>query len=145
MTEPVAPAKFVHPDDIAARFEGTIPDGQLQTNPPGRVQLLIGDVEATLIGLVPSLDVATITDIGEARVRRVEALVCSKVLELYRNPGGSSSESKTVDDVTTARSYWRDSDRGRISFTADELNGVRLRTRRSRFGTIPVAPWRPTC
>lgn len=141
---PVSPAKFVHPNDVAARFEGTIPSEQLATYPPARVQLLIGDVEAMLIGLVPSLAVS-VDQIDPDRVRRVEALVCSKVLELYRNPGGASSETKTIDDVTATRSYWRDSDRGRIAFTPDELDSVRLRTRRQRFGTIFIDPGRLTC
>lgn len=141
---PVPPAKFVHPNDVATRFEGTIPDEQLTTDPAGRVQLLIGDVEAILIGLVPSL-AASVDQIASDRVRRVQGLVCSKVLELYRNPGGASSESKTIDDVTATRSYWRDSDRGRIAFTPDELDGVRMRTRRQRFGTIFVDPGRLTC
>ncbi|WP_458317113.1 hypothetical protein [Mycolicibacterium brisbanense] len=144
MTDPVAPAKFVHPDDIAARFEGTIPAPQLVTNPPGRVQLLIEDVESTLIGFVPSL-AAPADQVDPDRLRRVKALVCAKVLQLYRNPDGANQVSQTMEQDTVSRSYYRDTMRGLVSFTPEELDGVRLRTKRSKFGTVPVAPWRPTC
>lgn len=144
MTEyPVLPAKFVHPEDIAARIELPIPAEQLVT-PDGRVQLLIEDVESTLIGLVPSLAVPA-DQVDLDRLRRVKALVCSKVMELYRNPDGASQTAQAMESMSVSRSYYRDVTRGSISFTEAELRTVQLRTKRSKFGTVPVAPWRVGC
>lgn len=139
MTHPVAPAKFVHPDDVAARFEGAIPGDKLP-----RVQLLIEDVESTLIGLVPSLAVPA-DQVDPDRLLRVKALVCAKVLELYRNPDGASQTSQAMESMSVTRSYYRDISRGSISFTEAELRTVQLRTKRSKFGTVPIGPWRVGC
>lgn len=139
MTHPVAPAKFVHPDDVAARFEGDIPSEKLP-----RVQLLIEDVESTLIGLVPSLAVPA-DQVDPDRLLRVKALVCAKVLELYRNPDGASQTSQAMESMSVSRSYYRDISRGSISFTEAELRAVQLRTKRSKFGTVPIGPWRVGC
>lgn len=139
MTHPVSPAKFVHPDDVAARFEGAIPGDKLP-----RVQLLIEDVESTLIGLVPSLAVPA-DQVDPDRLLRVKALVCAKVLELYRNPDGASQTSQAMESMSVTRSYYRDISRGSISFTEAELRAVQLRTKRSKFGTVPIGPWRVGC
>lgn len=139
MTNPVAPAKFVHPDDVAARYEGVIP-----AEKQARVQVLIEDVESTLIGLVPSLAVSA-NQVDPDRLLRVKALVCTKVLELYRNPDGASQTSQAMESMTVSRSYYRDTTRGAIFFTEAELRTVQLRTKRSKFGTVPIGPWRVGC
>ncbi len=151
MTTPTPPeGKFVSSDDAVARFEGTFP--------PGRVPWLkfrIFDVENALMGDVPSLR-KPLPDIIEAsaaagdpdRVERVKQLVVDKVLGLYRNPDGATQVSQTMEQDTTSRSYgfYQDPTRGRIAFTAQELDRVKLhRKRRRRITTMPVAPWGIGC
>lgn len=151
MTDPVepTPGKFASRDDVIGRFEGTITSNRLAW-----VDLRIGDVENELMGRVPSLRKAidAIQADSDAagdpdRLKRVKSVVCSKVLDLYRNPDGASQKSTTTPDITTSRGWYSsDSTRGRVQFTDDELDSVRLRTkpRRRRFGTIGVAPFMPT-
>lgn len=135
--------KFADPDDVSARYEGTIPDDRREW-----VELRIADVESELMGQVPSLrkpldqiaaDSSAAGDPG--RLDRVRALVCRKVLDLYRNPDGAAQKSQTMGDVSMTWS--RGGTGGPVAtFTADELDGVRLKATRSRFGVATVAPWR---
>lgn len=129
-------------EDVAARFEGTIP--------PGRetwVQTRIDDVEGILLGLVPSLAVPEDqieSLIPQDRQQRVTTLVCEKVLSLYRNPDGATQWSKTVDVVTESRTFGHARPDPGVVFTSDELQSVRPSRTRGRFSTMTVAPWRLT-
>lgn len=146
MTAPTQ-GKFASAEDVTSRFEGTIPSDRLPW-----VNVRIGDAERELMGKVPSLRksieeiVADSVEAGdEDRVNRVRTLVAEKVLDLYRNPERASQRSTTTPDITTSRAWYAsDPTRGRVQFTSEELDGVRLRRRKKRFGTIGVAPWQPT-
>lgn len=149
MTAPQPPeGKFVDSDEVVARFEGTFPDNRVTW-----LKWRIGDVENQLMGLVPSLrktldeinaDSAAVGDPG--RLDRVKALVADKVLDIYRNPDPRMSQmSQTMEQDTVSRSYVRSNAGTTISFTDGELAGVKLRKKRSRIGTIDVAPWRLPC
>lgn len=146
MPDPVAPARYAHPDDVNVRYvEGTIPASARSTSPVGKIQTRIIDVEDALIGLVPSLDVDPAT-LPERRRRAVQALVCDKVLELYRNPSRSSSRSQSMDGFTESTVFSRESEKkATIAFTAEELNRVRASTRRRNLGMARVAPWMRPC
>lgn len=146
MTSPAA-GKFATQDDVTNRFEGTIPSNRLAW-----VNWRILDVESELMFKVPSLrkpltdiqaDNATYGD--DDRLNRVTRLVADKVLDLYRNPGGPQTQkSTTTPDITTTDSYSPDPTRGRVDFTEEELEKVRLHTKRQKFGTIQVDPGRIT-
>lgn len=148
MTDPQpTPGKFASRDDVTSRFEGSIPSNRLAW-----VDLRIGDVESALMGKVPSLR-KSIDDIeadntaadDEDRLNRVKILVADKVLDLYRHPDpGENQLTRTMPDITTSRTWSPDPTRGRVQFTADELDSVRLRKRQQRFMTIGVAPFLPT-
>jgi hypothetical protein len=127
--------KFADFDDVASRFEGTIPSGR-----EAWVDTRIDDVEGILMGLVPSL---TESVIAADRLQRAKTLVCEKVLHLYRNPDGASQWTNTVDDVTESRTYGKSSTSASVSFTSSELRSVRVPRIKNRVGTIPVAPWKP--
>jgi hypothetical protein len=135
--------KFATRADVTGRFEGTIPSNRLAW-----VDLRIGDVEGELMFQVPSLrksldDIAADSVLAgdPDRLKRVTSLVADKVLDLYRNPGGPTTQhSTTTPDVTVSRAWAVDATRGRVQFTAAELDSVRLHTRRQRFGTIQVDP-----
>lgn len=142
MTDPVQ-GKFASTADVSARFEGAFPDSRV----PWAITR-IGDVESELMFQVPSLrkSIDDITAESAAagdpdRLNRVKSLVANKVLDLYRNPDGASQRSTTTPDITTSRGWYAsDPTRGRVQFTVDELNKVRLHTRRQKFGTIHVSP-----
>ncbi|ETB15626.1 hypothetical protein O983_28135 [Mycobacterium avium 09-5983] len=69
----------------------------------------------------------------------MKAVVADKVLDLYRNPNGpTTSNSVTTPDITTARSFAPDPTRGKVEFTAAELDRCRLHTPRRRFGSIQI-------
>jgi hypothetical protein len=135
--------KFVTQADVTGRFEGTIPSNRLAW-----VDLRIGDVESELMFQVPSLrkslDDITADSVvaGDPdRPNRVKTVVCEKVLDLYRNPGGPQTQkSTTTPDVTISRAWSPDPSRGLVQFTPAELDSVRLHTRRQRFGTIHIDP-----
>ncbi len=145
----VADGKFASYDDVAGRFEGAIPSDRLD-----RIKQRILDVEYELMGKVPSLrkpiediDAESAAAGDPDRRKRVTTLVADKVLDLYRHPDRSENQrAVTTPDITTSRSWGQnDPTRGRVAFTDDELDSVRLRKqRRSRFGTIGVAPFAPT-
>lgn len=147
MTDPFQ-GKFASETDVTGRFEGTIPPNRLPW-----VDLRISDVESELMGKIPSLrksieeiTAESIAAGDEDRPNRVKSLVCEKVLDLYRNPGGPTTQhSTTTPDITISRA-WASGDltRGRVQFTCDELDSVRLRKRKKKFGTVAVAPWQPT-
>lgn len=130
--------KFVEPEDVTDRYEGEFP-----TERSTWLDLRIGDVEADLILMVPSLGVP-VGEIDPTRLQRVKSLVADKVLDLYRNPERSRSRTSTSgpysDSVTTA-------DTGRVSpkgyFTDDEVRNVRLRAKRSNLGMTQVKPFKP--
>ncbi|WP_454232153.1 hypothetical protein [Mycolicibacterium fortuitum] len=147
MTEPVQ-GKFASQDDVTSRFEGTIPSDRLPW-----VAVRIRDAESELMGQIPSLrkslEEITAESIAAGdpdRLNRVKLLVCEKVLDLYRHPERASQRSTTTPDITTSRSWYAsDPTRGRVQFTDAELDSVRLKKRRkSKFGTVGVAPWQPT-
>jgi hypothetical protein len=133
-------ARFAEVSDVTSRFEGTIPSDREEW-----VQTRIDDVEAVLTGLVPSL-AASWDDIDDGRKARVKALVCDKVLDLYRNPGRVNQQTQTsgpYSESTTFLSGLAQRGVGGISFSPDELRGVRLRNRRTNLGNTKLAPWRP--
>lgn len=144
MTGSVAP-KFATEDDVYDRFEGTIPDDRSDW-----VITRIIDVENVLMGLVPSLrkPIADVQSDSQAagdpgRVLRVVALVCDKVLDLYRNPDPRLSQmAQTMEQDSISRSYLRSNGGTAISFTAAELDAVSLRRKRKRIGTVFVSPGR---
>ncbi|GAB4677586.1 hypothetical protein [Mycobacterium avium] len=148
MTDPASTqGKFASRNDVTARFEGTILDGRLPW-----VDVRIGDVESELMFQVPSLRKpidqiqADSVNAGDPdRLNRVKAVVADKVLDLYRNPNGpTTSNSVTTPDITTARSFAPDPTRGKVEFTAAELDRCRLHTPRRRFGSIQIDPGIPT-
>lgn len=143
MTAPMpADGRFVSMQDVVDRFEGTIPSDRATA-----VKWRILDVENELFGRVPDLlslspeaDPETLEGI---RVGRVRTLVIDKVLDLYRNPDRKTSKSTTMDGFVEVSGYSQNRSAGStgVSFTEEELDRVRApRRRRSRFGTIPVAP-----
>lgn len=140
--------KFATQDDVDDQFEGTIP-----SNRSDWVQAKIGVVERELMYQVPSLrkpmDQITADSIAAGdpdRVARVKDVVCDKVLDLYRNPGGAKTQhSTTTPDVTVSDAWRPDATQGVVQFTAAQLDKVRLHTRRQRFGSIMVDPGFITC
>lgn len=150
MTTPTPPeGKFVTVDEAEARYEGDFPSERR----PWLMWRLF-DVENALMGLVPSLRkplvdiIADSTAAGDpGRVDRVKSLVADKALQMYRNPFGGSlaQHMQMVDDVQESRTF-RGTSTAAIMFSEDELNQVRLRSRRrSKLGSIPIDPWRITC
>jgi hypothetical protein len=149
MTAPTPPeGKFVTSDEVVARFEGAFPEDRVTW-----LKWRIFDVENQLMGQVKSLRKpidqinADSVAVGDPdRLSRVEALVADKVLDIYRNPDPRMSQmSQTMEQDTVSRSYVRSAGGTAISFTDAELAGVKLRRKRSRIGTLTVAPWRPPC
>ncbi|KMV23340.1 hypothetical protein [Mycobacterium heckeshornense] len=145
MTSP-APGKFVTPDDVTGRFEGDFPADRMQW-----LSLRIADVESELMGWVPSLrksvdqinaDSAAAGD--PDRLSRVKRLICDKVLDLFRNPDGASTSAITTPDITISRAYSPATARGQVVFTEAELDTVRLRKQRVKFGSFTVQPGRIT-
>lgn len=124
---------FAKYDDVAGRYEGTIPADRRDW-----VELRIDDVEAELTRLVPSLLRDDITPDRKARATR---LVADKVLELYRNPDGTTSRMSVMGPFTDQRTGSKETSSGKLVFTDEELASVRL-TRRPRIGTMQIAPWR---
>lgn len=124
---------FATRTDVADRFEGTIPDGR-----SAWVDTKIADVEEILLALVPSL---ADEPVGSPRWRRATILVCDKVLELYRNPDGTTQRSQVMGPFTDTKSYSSATNAGRITFTADELRPVRAPRRRRNLGVARTLPW----
>lgn len=124
---------FAELQDVLNRYEGELP-----TNRHAWVETRINDVEVVLLGLVPSL---AAPDVPTDRRERAKILVCDKVLELYRNPDGSTYRTETYGSMTDARSFSKEVASGRLVFTADELRGVRLPVRRRTIGSIRLSPW----
>lgn len=127
--------RFADVSDVTDRFEGTIPDSREDW-----VDTRILDVEAILVGLVPSL--APGQEIADDRAARAKALVCDKVMDLYRNPGRVNQQSNTSGPYSESTTFAQRGVGG-ISFTADELRLVRLRNKRTNLGTTKLGPWRP--
>lgn len=125
--------QFAQLADVQAQYEGVIP-----TSRQAWVTNLILRVEARLIGLVPSL--AELTQAYDApRFTRVLYLVTEKVLEIYRNPTGASTDSAMGQIVTFNPAV----SSGRITFTAEEIATVRLRLRKANLGTAQARPFDP--
>ena len=101
----------------------------------------ITDVEFQLMGLVPSLDGATPSQLTTSRLGRVVGLVCDKVLDLYRNPQRYTQRAQAMGDINESTSFGRNFT-PTIAFTDDELEPVRLRTQRPRFGSAKITPWK---
>jgi hypothetical protein len=131
--------RFADLDDVTSRFEGIIPSDREDW-----VETRITDVEAVLTGLVPSLEESD-NVIGVSRLARVKALVCEKVLDLYRNPARVNQQSNTAGQYSESITFLSGlaGSKAGISFSAEELRGVRLRNRRANLGTTKLAPWRP--
>lgn len=129
--------KFVEPDDVTKRYEGTFPDDRSDW-----LATRIDDVEADLILMVPSLAV-DVDQIGPTRLQRVKALVADKVLELYRNPERARTRTETAGPYSDSTTF----DSGRTGtkgyFTDDEVANLRLRKSRSNLGTAHVRLSRP--
>ena len=125
---------FAEYADVADRYEGTIPEERARW-----VDLRIQDVESFLTHLVPSL---SDPDIPEGRKHRAKVLVCDKVLEIYRNPDGSTQRSQVMGPMTDSRSWSKEVATGRITFTEDDLRQVREPVKkRRRIGSMQVSPW----
>lgn len=124
-------------DDVAARYEGTIPPERADW-----VELRVTDVENELVGLVPSL--ADPTTVDPARAGRVQRLVCDKVLALFRNPDGALTINSTMGSISESRTLpgSRVQSGSWVSFTDAELASIRGARKRSRFGSIQLSPWR---
>ncbi|MEV0367512.1 hypothetical protein [Nocardia fusca] len=120
---------FATAEDVRARFEGVIPDSRNDW-----LAAKIEDAESLLTSLVPSM--ATTADAG--RLARAKAMVADAVLRVYRNPSGVTQETASVYSVSRSKA----ADSGVLYFPADELEALRGSARRTRIGTIPVAPWR---
>lgn len=134
--------KFATLADVMLRYEGDFP-----TDRQDWLAARLADVEAELMGQVPSLrkpldvitaDSATIND--PSRLDRIKTLVCNKTLDLFRNPEGVSQLSRTMPDITTSRTF-TDPTAGRVAFTDDELDGIRLHTNRPKFGSYVLNAW----
>lgn len=118
--------KFADRDDVVSRFEGTFPSDRLAW-----VDVRLTDVENALMGAVAELrkPIEDIQSRAELRdddtyLDRVKSLVCDKLLQLFRNPGGLSQQMQMVDDVQESRSYSRIPSSVGISFTVEELSGI---------------------
>lgn len=136
--------KFADPADVTSRFEGTFPSDRL-----GWVDVRLEDVENALMGVVPELrrTVEDIQERAEARgdagyLNRVKALVCDKVLQLYRNPTGAYQRSVTVDDVAESWSLSRQVSSATISFSSDELASVWFSD--CNTGSVKLVAWPET-
>jgi hypothetical protein len=147
VTEPTQ-GKFASAEDVTGAFEGTFPTNRLPW-----VNRRIGMVERELMYQVPSLrksvdeiNAESIAAGDPDRVERVKDIVCEKVLDLYRNPGGARTQhSTTTPDITVSNAWRPDSSQGLVQFTSSQLDSVRLHTRRQKFGTIMVLPGNLTC
>lgn len=133
---------FVEINDVAKRYVeggGELPDDV--TSDGGWVDLRITDVENELMGLVPSLDGATPDQLTASRRGRVVSLICDKVLDLYRNPSRAKNLAQAMGDIN-ATTTMSNGFGAMIDFTDEELNRVRLRTPRPRFGSARTRPWK---
>jgi hypothetical protein len=130
--------KFVENADVTGRYEGTFPSDRMAW-----LTTRIDDVEADLMLMVPSLDVADVGQIAPARLQRVKALVADKVLELYRNPERARSRTDTAGPYTDTTTFDSGRSATRAYFTDDEVRNIRLHARRSNLGVARVKPWLP--
>jgi hypothetical protein len=131
-------ARFAERADVVDRYEGVIPSDRLPW-----VDTRIDDVENVLLGIVPSLE-ADDSEIGPSRLARVKTLICDKVLDLYRNPARLNQQSSTSGPYSESTTFLSGLARqavGGISFSDEELRGVRLRTHRSNLGSAHLVAW----
>jgi hypothetical protein len=143
MADPVDPARFAHPEDVSARW--IIGDWTAgETDWDAWAQERIVDVEAQLIGLVPSLatfDPAT----DPRRARAVKTLVVSKVMELRRNPNGVTAVTQSMGPLSATEQTRTATTSQETWFSEQELDSVRAKVNRRRFGTIYVGPGPNVC
>lgn len=118
--------------DVQARYEGAIPDTDA-----GRIDARITDAESLLTALIPSLLDPYKT--GDTRAARAKSVVCDAVLRVYRNPGGFRSEGIDVEQASRSSA----TESGQLTFTPDELQSLRIRSKKRGFGTMKVKPWNP--
>lgn len=116
------------------------------TESGGWVDTRITDVENELMGLVPSLDGTTLQQVQDgaieaSRLGRIVSLVCDKVLDLYANPRRLKQLGQAMADINTTSTMSNSFDAA-IDFTEEELNRIRVRTQRARFGTAKVPPFK---
>lgn len=133
---------FAQISDVQTRdIEDLLTAADVSVAVGGWVDIRIIDVEDQLVGLVPSLDGVTPDDLDPRRLGRVVALICDKVLDLAANPRRFKQLGQAMADINTTSSM-SNSFNATIDFTDEELNRVRLRTQRSRFGTAKVPPFK---
>jgi hypothetical protein len=133
---------FAQITDVASRYiegDGVLPSDI--TGSGGWVDLRINDVESELMGLVPSLDGTVLADLTSSRAGRVVSLVCDKVLDLYRNPMRARNLAQAMGGITST-TVASNGFGAMIDFTEEELNRVRLRTPRPRYGSAKMTPWK---
>jgi hypothetical protein len=122
---------FASFDDVALRYvEGEFPDDKQDW-----AEAKIDDAEGMLTTLIPSLLDPMKT--SPARAANAKAAVCQAVLRVYRNPGGFRSEGMETDNAARSTA----TETGQLCFTPDELDSVRLRSKKRGFGTIKVGAW----
>lgn len=133
---------FAQISDVQTRdIEGLLVATDVSVTTGGWVDIRITDVENELIGLVPSLDGVTADQLDPIRAGRVKALVCDKVLDLCANPRRFKQLGQAMADINTTSTMSNSFD-AMIDFTDEELNRVRVRTQRARFGTAKVTPFK---
>lgn len=131
---------FAQISDVQTRdIEDLLSDTAVEVG--GWVDTRITDVENELVGLVPSLYGMTASQLDPVRAGRVKTLVCDKVLDLYANPRRFKQLGQAMADINTTSSMSNSFD-AMIDFTDEELNRIRVRTQRARFGTAIVPPFK---
>lgn len=119
-------------NDVKDRYEGELPSDR-QT----WIEARIDDVEAELIGLVPSLaDADLVTQSDPARAARVRRLICEKVLTLFRNPDGAMAISNQAGQFSQTRTIHRTQPGSWLAFTDQEL--LRVGYVRASAGSVPL-------
>lgn len=125
--------KFADQADVTGRYEGEFPSDRLTW-----VDTRIGDVEADLILMVPSLDLP-LDQISPARLARAKSLVADKVLELFRNPERARTRTQGAGPYNeSVTSYDSGKSATKGYFTDDEVATLRLKSKRSNLGVARV-------
>lgn len=119
-------------EDVADRYEGELPEDR-----EAWIEARIDDVEAELVGLVPSLAGDSVLESDPARAARVRRLICEKVLALFRNPDGAMAVSNTAGQFAQTRTLSRAPLGSWLSFTDQELFRIGY-TRLSSAGSVKL-------
>lgn len=131
--------KFAQLTDVTNRYEGDFPADR-----EAWVGVRIGDVEADLILMVPSL-AADVDQIDPTRLDRAKALVADKVLELYRNPERARTRTEGAGPYNeTMTTYDSGKAPAKGYFTDDEVATLRLRSAAANLGTAYIKPFTPS-